>query len=94
MAVGRGVGAVAEIGLDLDEAQDEWLTVGEPVDQPTADQIGRDGAGIACVEGLSKRAGGRHLVMIGKPTADARVPKGARSRPGRLEPPAGTADAL
>lgn len=91
--MGRWIAAVAEIGLDFDQAQDEALAVREPVDQSTADQVRGDRAGIACIEGSSKRNRSRHSHRIGKPTAFARVRKCAAAQAGRLEPPAGTADA-
>ena len=60
MGVGGGIASVAEVRLDLHQADHQPFSRGQPVDQPTPDQIGGDLSAIPGVEASSQRGVKRH----------------------------------
>ena len=93
MGMGRGIAAIAEIGLDLDQSNHHAFSGFEASNQPATDQFGRDDAAIARIEGLAKGlAEGGHGRSIGKSAVSA--PSKTRQSEPTLECRAGMADAL
>ncbi len=65
MSVRGGIGAVAEIGLDLRQPHDEAFAIRQAVDQAATDQLGTDVARIPGVEGVSEGRTERHRTSVG-----------------------------
>lgn len=66
VSVRCGVAAVAEISLDLDQANDQSFARRESSNQSTADEFRRDQSRVACIEGLTKGCSERHARSIGE----------------------------
>ena len=68
MGVRRRVAAVAEVGLQLDDAADEQSAVAEPAHQVGAEQFRRDVEAGTFEEGTTKRGTEKHAARPRPPT--------------------------
>ena len=66
VSVRCGVAAVAEISLDLDQANDQSFARRESSNESTADEFRCDQSRVARIEGLTKGCSERHARIIGK----------------------------
>jgi len=66
MGVRSGIAAVAEIGFDLDQPNDQPFSGFEASNESTADEFGGDDAAVASIEGLAKGLGEGHGRSIGE----------------------------
>ncbi len=79
VGMGGGIAAIAQIGFDLDQAQDQAVARRETPNQSTPDQIGGHDARIAGIEALAEWFSEGHVSSIGK--SSDRAPPAASSNP-------------
>jgi hypothetical protein len=65
VGVRRGIAAITEVGLDLDQSNHQAFSAVETSNEPTADQFGGNDSAVACIEGLGKGLGEGHARSIG-----------------------------